>query len=373
MNIGFISLGYGLNTGINRYTEGILQQLNNEKFDKYCFGSNYLNIDNMEEIHCLFNPYDPYKNVDEGWKECYFLSKLAAIDIVHSFYSPIMLKYPDLKTVLTIHDLSPLANLEWFDNNQNVFELFNVSVRKSVHLVDKIVADSKHTKGSIVDIYNVPEEKIEVVTPAIAFEMIQPDITNEYMQKIKQKFSIADNYILSICTLEPRKNLISLIKAYDIYRENNKESNIQLVLAGRLGWNYDNILQRIESSRFSDDIILTGYITDYEMNALYKGATIFVYISYYEGFGMPVLEALHYGKAVLTSDTTAMPEVGGDSACYCNPYDLESIYHSLEHLLENEGYRKELQGKAVLQAKKFSYQKSAEKLGKVYCELAEMK
>lgn len=371
MNIGFICLGYETNmAGINRYTKGVLEQLSNEKFNKYCFGPNYLNIGDMEEIHCLYNPY---REQEGAGKEYYLLSKLTGIDIVHSFYRPILLKYPDIKTVLTIHDVSPLINLEWFGNDQKVFELFNVSVRKSAHLVDKIAADSKDTKESVVNIYDVPEEKIEVVTPAIASEMIYSEITNEYVEKTKQKFSITGDYILSICTFEPRKNLVSLIKAYDIYRENNKESDIQLVLTGRLGWNYDGILQKIKSSKFSDDIILTDYVTDYEMGALYTGAYIFAYISYYEGFGMPILEALHYGKAVLASDTTAMPEVGGDSVCYCNPYDLESICNSLEYLLENEEYRKDLQGKAVLQAKKFSYQKSAENLGKMYCQLAEMR
>ena len=178
--------------------------------------------------------------------------------------------------------------------------------------------------------------------------------------------------MLSICTLQPRKNLISLINAYEVYRDKNKESGIKLVLTGQLGWKFDNIIRRINQSKYKEDIILTGYVEENEMAALYKGALVFAYISYFEGFGMPVLEALHYGKAVLTSNTTSMPEVGGEAAFYCDPYDLESIYTSLECLLENKECRENLQEKAVSQAEKFSYRISAEKLENVFNQVYEI-
>lgn len=369
INIGFVYPGFEAKmSGVNRYTEGILEELNDTEFKRWCLGHNYFNIKNMKEMHCL---YENSQEFDKVKKEQYLLCKMAGIDIIHSFYKPILLENcPDIKKVLTIHDLAALVNMEWFGNRHSLYEFFDISIRKSAHIVDKIVAVSEATKKTIVSIYDIPEEKIEVVSPAIASEMIYSNITEADVMRVKQKFFIEDEYILSICTFEPRKNLISLVEAYEIYREKHKYSNVKLVLTGQKGWNFDNILQKIGVSRFKEDIILTDYVSDFELGVLYRGALIFAYVSYYEGFGMPILEALHYGKAVLTSNTTSMPEVGGDAACYCDPYDLESVYVSLEHLLEDEKYRKELQRKAILQVEKYSYKKSASKLVNVFHKLA---
>lgn len=371
MNIGFVCMGKEEKmTGMNRYSKGILQQIDGGQYNKYCFGHNYFELDDVYEIHGIYENTIWY---DKVMKERYLLGKLAHIDIIHSFYRPIWLENTDIKTVITIHDLAPLINLQWcVDEQKFIYEMFNIYLRKSAQMADKVVAVSESTKDSIINIYNIPEEKIAVISPAVSAELINIEVTDEYLKKIKQKFSITDEYLLSICTLQPRKNLISLINAYEVYRDKNKESGIKLVLTGQLGWKFDNIIRRINQSKYKEDIILTGYVEENEMAALYKGALVFAYISYFEGFGMPVLEALHYGKAVLTSNTTSMPEVGGEAAFYCDPYDLESIYTSLECLLENKECRENLQEKAVSQAEKFSYRISAEKLENVFNQVYEI-
>lgn len=371
MNIGFICMGNEEKmTGVNRYSRGILEQIDGGKYNKYCFGHNYFDLDDICEIHGIYENTTWY---DKVMKERYLLGKMAHIDIIHSFYRPLWLEKTDIKTVITIHDLAPLINLEWcIDRQKLVYELFDVYLRKSAQMADKIIAVSESTKDSIINIYDIPEEKIAVISPAVSYGLRSMERSNGHVEKIKHKFSIDDDYLLSICTLQPRKNVISLIEAYEIYRDKNKESGIKLVLTGQFGWKFDGIIRKIKNSKYTEDIILTGYVEENEMASLYEGAIAFAYISYFEGFGMPVLEALHYGKAVLTSNTTSMPEVGGNAAVYCDPYDLESIYTSLEYLLDNKECRQNLQEKAALQAEKFSYRKSAEKLENIFSQLSEI-
>lgn len=369
MNVAFYLANFEKNlSGINRYSKGILESLNNQEIGKYCFGQNYLNVEDMFELHSVHKVDQMLDDYAE--KERYLLCKLAGIDVVYSFYSPIQLDDgANIKSVLTIHDLAPLINTEWHMNEKQIYDLFDIGIRKSAQRVNKIVAVSESTKKTIVDIYGIPEDKIEIVTPAIASDLIVTERTEDEIQNIRHKFAIRDEYILSICTFEPRKNMASLIKAYEIYRDKNKAATIQLVLTGKLGWGYDNLLDMVYDSKYKEDIIMTGYVSDYELGSLYKGATVFAYVSYFEGFGMPILEALSYEKAVLTSDTSSMPEVGGDAVCYCNPYELESVYSTLEHLLDDMEYRNELQEKAKMQAEKFSYEKSAKKVAELLLKL----
>ena len=368
MNVGFYLANVEKNlSGINRYSKGILESIRNREIDKYCFGQNYLNVENMVELHSVHKMNQVYDEYAE--KERYLLCKLAGINVIYSFYSPIRIDDANIKSVLTIHDLTPLINTEWYMNEKRIYDLFDIEIRKSAQRVNKIVAVSESTKKTIVDIYGVPEDKIEIVTPAIASDLIIAERTDDEIQNIRRKFAIRDEYILSICTFEPRKNMASLIKAYEIYRDKTKTATIQLVLTGKLGWGYDNLLDMIYGSKYKEDIIMTGYVSDHELGSLYKGAAVFAYVSYFEGFGMPILEALSYEKAVLTSDTSSMPEVGGDAVCYCNPYELESVYSSLEHLLEDAEYRKKLQEKAIAQAEKFSYKKSAKKVEELLLKL----
>lgn len=368
MNVGFITNGYEQNlSGINRYTKGILECLRSRQIKKYCFGRDYLNIGNMTEMHILKEG----GGISEmAMKEQYLLRKLACLDIVYSFFNPILLeKHENIKSILTIHDLAPLVNRRWHGYCQDIYDIFNIQLRESAHRVDKIIAVSEATKKSIIDIYEIAEDKIEIVTPAIASDLVDSNPTEQEMEVVRQKYSIASDYLLSICTFEPRKNLVSLIEAYGIYREKNKESSVQLVLVGKLGWNFNDILEKIHNSKYKKDIIVTDYVSDYELSVLYKGAIAFAYVSYFEGFGMPVLEALHYGKAVLTSNVSSMPEVGGEAACYCNPYELDSIYSSLEHLLEDREYRQDLERKAKPQSENFSYEKSARFVEKLIFQL----
>ena len=133
-----------------------------------------------------------------------------------------------------------------------------------------------------------------------------------------------------------------------------------------MGWDigFEDFLSDLGGIR--NDIILTGYVSNEVLSCLYRDAIAFAYISFYEGFGLPILEAMSFGKAVICSDQSSMPEVGGDAVEYCNPYDIESIMNAMESIIDNDNYRKCLEGRAVVQANKFSYKRTAEEILRIY-------
>lgn len=375
MKIGYIYAGYQKNnSGINKYTKGIMEAVVKKynQIEPNCFARNNFPDIEMPVIPCTYIKNNVH---DESMQqhELYVLAQTEHIDILHSFFNPIYAdKRANFGRILTIYDLSPIINVDWFGGNLANYDLFDKKIRKSAHEVDHIVTISEATKKDIINYFNIDEEKISIAYPAISDDMLNFGPSSEETKAVMEKFGIQGEYILSTCTLEPRKNLISLIRAYDMYREKHPDSDIKLVLTGALGWNYDNILEQINKSKFSNEIVLTDYVTDHELVILYKNAMTFAYISYFEGFGMPILEGLYYGCAVLASETTSMPEVGGDAVCYCNPYDIESIYASLEKVIEDADYRKQLVSRASAQAAKFSYEKSAEVFLDVYKKVFSM-
>ena len=253
-----------------------------------------------------------------------------------------------------------MTHPEWFYESTKLF--FQNQIYSSACSADAIVAISEYTKKEIVDYYHIDKNKIFVVYPGF-----NPSIDlNTFDNKILEKYHLCNvNYVLSVCTLEPRKNLRGIIQAFINYKQKSK-SEIKLVLCGQIGWD-DTFFDFINGIHaYKQDIIMLGYVSNKDLGLLYKYAMAFVYTSFYEGFGLPILEALTAGKAVITSDTTSMPEVGGDAVCYCNPYDVDSIMHALEKVIEDNEYRSQLEKKSVIQAKKFSYSITAEKLIDLY-------
>ena len=171
---------------------------------------------------------------------------------------------------------------------------------------------------------------------------------------------------MSVSTIEPRKNLRGLLNGFISFKKAHEKSDLKLVLVGGIGWDkeFESYINGVDDYR--DSIILTGFVTDEELSALYKYALAVAYVSFYEGFGLPILEALTAGKAVISSDTTSMPEVGGNAVCYCNPYKVDSIEAAFEQVVYNDSYRKELESMARTQASRFSYEKAAKETIAIY-------
>ena len=149
-------------------------------------------------------------------------------------------------------------------------------------------------------------------------------------------------------------------------------TKLQLVICGAYGWKNSDVYQLASNSKYRDDIIFTNFVSDMDLDRLYEEALLVSYVSYYEGFGLPVLEALDKGKAVITSNISSMPEVGGDAVCYINPYDIGEIADAIQKLAEDDLYRRHLEALALVQAANFSYKKAAKETIEIYKKVGYM-
>ncbi len=355
MKIGILSQNKETNiTGINRVTMGLMSELLKiDKDNKYYFlgKTDWMNF-NIDNIPL----------VPDAGKEIMLNYTLAAypLDIVHSHYRPFHLnKKIACGKILTIHDLIPLLYPEWYKSQ---YEYFDTAIRKSAKEADIIIAVSEYTKKDIIKHYDISEDKVKVIYNGLyPSELFSSDAKGKAVHKLE-----GENFVLSVSGVGPHKNQVGLVEAFLLYKTKHSDSDIKLVLTGPVR-RYQVIRDILEKyPDISSSVILTGFVSDEELVWLYNRALAFIYVSYYEGFGIPVLEALSMGKAVVCSNTTSMPEVGGDAVAYCNPHEVESISAAISRVIDDAEYRHELEKKAILQAEKFSYIKSAEKLLEIY-------
>lgn len=351
--------------GINRVISSFMLELMNASIlETEIIGYNYIEKLNIPYIPALYSNSD-YNNRE---KELNVLFAKTTHDIVHSFYYPL----PNIgkcKKIITIHDLIVLREPRWFSNSDKKIKFYNENLREGVQNADLILSVSEYTKTDIIDIYNVNKDKIRVIYPGVFEEVTSVSGEDESCEML---LPIKKPYILSLCTLEPRKNLESLVIAYEQMRLHDSSLDIQLVLVGRIGWLNAPLFNRIASSVFAKDIIVTNYVSDKVLKKLYKEAVMFAYVSLYEGFGLPILEAMAKGKAVLTSSVSSMPEVGGDAVCYCNPNDIDSIEQGLTKVLYDTEYRLQLEKCASVRASTFSYKRMVKETLDSYKDVMEL-
>lgn len=287
------------------------------------------------------------------------------IDLLHSFYDPCTDFTGKTRKILTIHDLVNARYPQWAGGEESC-RRWREQTLLAAKGADIILADSSSTRADIVNDFGIAPEKIQVVYCGIDSRLSKKlylrDCTSE-------RFNLSERYILSVCTLEPRKNLAGLIKAFGLYKSRFPDDPVQLVIVGKTGWVTEPIFQSVKESPYARDIVLTGYVTDAELLSLYINCLFAAYPSFYEGFGLPVLEAVSLGKTAVCSGTSSMPEVGGDAVMYCNPYELESIAAALETLAQNDGQRCALEQRTAAQAAKFGYEKAAVEILNIYHRL----
>lgn len=274
------------------------------------------------------------------------------------FYSPDFVLPPTKarRKILTVHDLSfrrvpetAVPNLKWY---------LDGAVPRAVARADLIFADSDATRADLIELYHVPPDRVQTLYSGCD-DFFHPVTAAHELARVRELYKLSRPFILSIGTLEPRKNFVRLIEAYARLPRRNE---FELVIAGGKGWLYDDILNAPERLHISDHVHFPEYVPDEHLAALYSACAVFVYPSLYEGFGLPVLEALTCGAAVITSNTSSLPEVAGDAAMMVDPRDTDALAAALEHLLEDEELRAGLTRRGLDQAKKFSWEKSARQL-----------
>ncbi|MGA2667110.1 MAG: glycosyltransferase family 1 protein [Patescibacteria group bacterium] len=260
--------------------------------------------------------------------------------------------------VVVIHDLSTFKYPEHL--GEKLAPYFNKWTHEACRKATKIIAISKHTKKDIVEILKINEEKIVVIYPGVT-EFPAP--AAELPGKL-----VAKSYILSVGTVEPRKNLSGLFKAYALLPRALKEK-YPLVIVGAKGWNVGPIFELVEQLNLSDKIKFLGFTTDKVLAKLYKEAAVFCYPSLYEGFGLPVTEAMHFGLPVVTSNLSSLPEAAGKAALLVNPNEPKEISSALERLLEYQDEAQKLGQQAEIWAKKFNWPDSAREVLKLFQSL----
>jgi len=227
---------------------------------------------------------------------------------------------------------------------------------------DFVVAVSENTKRDIVELCGVNSDKIKVIYSGIGEE--NRKITNHQLpmaKQIKNKYNLPDKFILYLGTVEPRKNVEGIIRAYNELRIKNHElEDYKLVIAGGKGWKSDNIYREWEKSKFKADIKFLDYVDGEDKVYLYNLAEVFVYPSFYEGFGFPPLEAMACGLPVVTSYASSLPEVMGDAALTVDPYNVNDIARALAEILTNENLRNKLIERGLKRAGEFTWRKTAD-------------
>jgi glycosyltransferase involved in cell wall biosynthesis len=249
------------------------------------------------------------------------------------------------KFITTIHDVKPLVFPEIYPGSERL--------RQGIDRIDRVITDSQASKQDIVRLLGVPENKVDVAYLGVSesFFTMKPD------QSVLRKYSINQNYILYLGSGDPTKNLGCLLKAYNALPEDLR-AEYRLVMVGDLKKN-SLLLKDIEGLKLSKRVTLTGRVDEQDLIQLYLHATLFVYPSLYEGFGLPVLEAMASGVPVITSKTSSLPEVTGSTAILVNPDDFVELAASIRGILQNRALRSDLIKEGQERAKQFNWSNTA--------------
>jgi glycosyltransferase involved in cell wall biosynthesis len=245
-----------------------------------------------------------------------------------------------------------------------------LTVRHTVKRAAHIVTVSEYSRRDIMQTYDVASERISVI-PEAAPKHFGPVKDEKELQRVRQTYGIEGEYILSVGSIQPRKNIARLIAAYRLLRTSRPEAKLpKLVLVGKRAWLYEETIQRIQDAGISDDVIVTGYVPEKDLPALYSGALCFVYPSYFEGFGLPPLEAMKCGAPVIVGNKTSLPEVVGDAAVLVDPFDVDSIAFAMGRLIDDSNFRSKLSVKGLDRSRRFSWQETARQTLDVYRQVA---
>lgn len=290
---------------------------------------------------------------------------IGAVDV---FYSPDFLLPPTFaaRKLVTVHDLSYVRVPECFP--APLLKYLNRAVPPSLARADVILADAVSTQNDLVEVYRLSREKIRVLYSGVE-SRFGPDVSNESRARVRA-LTRGKPYVLSVGTLQPRKNYTRLIRAFARLVGNPQSlppnsalrEHLQLVIAGGRGWMYEEIFETVSRLNLQDRVLLLDFVADEDLPALYAEALLFVYPSLYEGFGLPVAEAMACGTPVVCSNTSSLPEVAGDAALYFDPRDVDDIARTLHRALTDTTLRDTLHARGFAQVKPFTWDNAARAL-----------
>ena len=283
-----------------------------------------------------------------------------ALDVLHSpdFIPPAWTHCP---TVITVHDLAFLLYPRLLTRDSaRYYGQVDVAARQANH----IIAVSESTKRDTIRLLGVPESKISVIYEAAhpLFTLAPDDHARKFVQA---RYNLPSEFILFVGTIEPRKNLPTLLRAFRWLRDNYKSEAV-LVIAGTRGWLVEEVDKVIAELKLGDAVRFLGSVRNEDLVYLYNAAKLFVLPSFYEGFGLPPLEAMACGTPVIVSNVSSLPEVVGDAALLINPEDIEALTVAMWRVLTDEKLRREMRDKGLKRARTFSWERAARETLAVY-------
>ena len=364
----------GKNTGVEEYTAKVLHELfaMDQKNEFILFLNSY------GESHFDFSQFDRYKNV--SLKRFHIPNKILNFSFwyfgrpfvdmmiggVDVFFMPninFIALSKKAKLVLTIHDLSFELHADTFSFKRRLWHHL-INPRALCRKAIKIIAVSESTRMDIIERYRIASHKVKKIYNGVGDEFQIINKNDPHLLEVKEKYHLPFKFIMYLGTIEPRKNIPALVKAFDHFKRigGKDVEKYKLVIAGTKGWKTEGILDQMRSAHFTKDIIYTDMITNEDKSYVYNLASLFVYPSFFEGFGLPVLEAMKCGVPVITSNTSSLGEVVGDAGILIDPDRPDELFLAMRQILMDKSLVECLEKRQKWQAFKFSWRTCAREL-----------
>ena len=284
------------------------------------------------------------------------------VDLLHVQYTAP--PFAPCPSVVTIHDLSFEHLPETFKRRS--WMQLRLTVRRTARRAAHVIAPSEFTRRDLLETYRLDPARVSVV-PLAASPRFRPVEDKDEIERVRRRYGIKGEYVLAVGSIQPRKNLARLVRAYSGLRRERGRSNLpKLALVGKQAWLYGETLRAVEEEGVQDSVVLPGYVSETDLPALYTGAVCFVYPSYFEGFGLPPLEAMSCGAPVLTGNLTSLPEVVGDAALTADPFDRDALALALARLIDDASLRATLRERGLQRARAFDWRETARMTLQVY-------
>lgn len=335
----------------------MIDESNREKGIAHYVGNDKVKIDKCRWFHNVL-----YYKVNNHLRIPYSLFFPEKVDITQ-FFNYVIPPGVKGKAALYIYDMAYKVYPDTI--GKKTLKMLNENLENSCKRADHIITISEFSKSEIIKYMKVPSDKVSVIPCAIDHDVYNEVMDAERLYDTKGKYHIDGDYFFYLGTLEPRKNIERLIDAYAILTKRYGDVPY-LVLAGKNGWNFDNIYKKVKDHKLDKKVIFTGYIDSNEAVILLKGAFLFVFPSIYEGFGLPPLEAMACGVPVITSNITSLPEVVKDAGYLIDPFSAEEICNAMIKIMNDSKNREQLKQRGIERAKEFTWGKSAKLLREVY-------
>lgn len=370
----------GKRTGVEEYTINLLENIFElDKGNEYILFTNSYRNSYFDER--IFAHFKNVKVMRFRWPNkllnfCFWYLNWPKVDKmlggVELFFMPninFIALSGKTKLVLTMHDLSYEIFPETFSLKRRLWHSF-INPRALAKKADQIIGVSDSTTRDIISRFKIEEEKVMRIYNGVSDEMTELDRNDPKLIEVKERYHLPFNFILYLGTVEPRKNISAIVKAFDQLKKLNRlELNkYKLVIAGGMGWKIEEILKCGREAEFTDDIIFTSCIVNEDKAAVYTLASLFVYPSFFEGFGIPVLEAMRCSVPVITSNNSSLPEVVGNAAIMIDPDKPDELFKAMKEVLLDKELFQHMQLQSPRQAIRFNWRTSARETLEVFAK-----